>query len=71
MSMFHNIAEMSTNGLKAMQRATHDRLVEEDALPAGAQKTYGVREFQDWRDQADEMEAELDRRGETYTKVPW
>ena len=54
-----------------MQRAIHDRLLEEDQLPAGTTKTYGVREHSDWREQADEMEAELDRRGESYAKVPW
>ena len=71
MSAFNNIAGMSENGLKGMQRAIHDRLIEEDALPAGQQKIYGVREYQDWREQADEMEAELDLRRVNYTKVPW
>jgi len=71
MSFFHDITKMSANGLKAMQRGVHDRLVEEDAQPQGQEKVYGVREFPDWKEQADEMEAELDRRGVTYKKVPW
>jgi hypothetical protein len=69
--MFANIKGMSANGLKAMQRAIHDRLIEEDGQPQGQEKIYGVRQYPDWREQADEMEAELDRRGEIYTKVPW
>lgn len=68
---FHDIEGMSTSGLRAMQRSIHDRLVEEDGLPSGAEKVYGVREHDDWRMQGDEIEAELDARGEVYTKVPW
>jgi len=71
MSFFADITKMSTSGLKGMQRAIHDRLVEEDGLPPTQQKIYGVREFPDWKEQADEMEAELDLRSEVYTKVPW
>lgn len=71
MAMFANIKGMSLSGLKAMQRAIHDRLIEEDAQPPGQRKVYGVREFPDWKQQADELEVELDARGETYTKVPW
>jgi len=71
MTMFADITAMSSKGLKAMQRAIHDRLIEEDQQPPGQEKVYGVREFSDWREQADEMEAELDRRSETYDKVPW
>ena len=71
MSTFADITKMSTPGLKGMQRAIHDRLVEEDAQPQEREKIYGVREFSDWKDQADEIEAELDRRNEGGTKVPW
>ena len=68
---FHDITKMSAGGLRSMQRALRDRLMEEDQSPAGATKAYGVREHEDWREQADEMEAELDRRGENYAKIPW
>lgn len=71
MSMFYDISKMSDNGLKVMHRATRDRLLEEDGLPKGQEKVYGVRKHNDWRMQADEMEAELDRRGHTYDKIPW
>ena len=71
MTFFADIKGMSENGLKAMQRAIFDRLKEEDALPPGQARVYGVREFPDWRAMADEMEAELDIRGAQHSKVPW
>jgi hypothetical protein len=71
MAVFNDITKMSTNGLKAMQLAVHDRLIEEDNQPEGQPKVYGVRAFPDWKEQADEIEAELDARNEVYTKVPW
>ncbi|MCP1271778.1 hypothetical protein [Acetobacter cerevisiae] len=71
MTMFSDITKMSTNGLKAMQKAIFDRLSEEDNFPPGQIKTYGVREFPDWKEQSDEIEAELDRRQEHYSKIPW
>jgi len=40
-------------------------------MPVGQDKTYGVRAFPDWKEMADKLEAQLDLRRETYTKVPW
>lgn len=54
-----------------MHQAVRDRLEEEDNQPAGQEKIYGVREYPDWRMQADEMEAELDRRKVLYSKIAW
>ncbi len=71
MTMFFDITKMSMNGLKGMHRAIHDRLVEEDNQPQGQEKIYDVRGQTDWREQADEMEAELTRRGIPFTPVPW
>jgi hypothetical protein len=71
MSMFYDITKMSDNGLRAMQRAIRDRLLEEDELPEGQEKVYGLRQFNDWKIQADEIESELDRRGACYDKIPW
>jgi hypothetical protein len=62
---------MSLSGLKAMHRATSDLLAYEDKQPAGQVKIYGVREFPDWKVQADEIEAEFDRRNEAHTKIQW
>lgn len=69
--MFSDITKMSVGGLKGMQRAIHDRLIEEDKQPPTQPKLYGVRDFADWKDQADLIEAELGARGEIYTKIPW
>lgn len=66
-----NIPGFSTNGLKMMLKGIIGALQEDDATPAGQDKPYGVRTFADWRILADDIEAELDRRGETYAKVPW
>ncbi len=39
--------------------------------PPGQTKLYCVRDTADWKMQADEFEAELDHRGEKYTKIQW
>ena len=68
---FANIEGMSDNGLKSMQKSIYDCLHKDDQAPPGAEKAYGVREFSDWRKMSDDIEAELDRRGIKYNKVPW
>ena len=68
---YHDITQMSLGGLRGQQRSIHDLLIQEDVLAPGAEKLYGMRDHADWRAQSDEIEAELDRRGETYAKVPW
>lgn len=68
---FADITKMSTGGLHGMQRAIYDRLMEEDGLPPATEKIYGLRLHHDWRQQADEIEAELDARGESYANIPW
>lgn len=69
--MFADITKMSLGGLKAMQQSIRERLIEEDKQPSGQPKVYGVREFADWKEMSDQIEAELDDRGESYAKVPW
>lgn len=66
-----NIPGFSDNGLKMMQDGIRNALKEDDATPAGAAKPYGVREFSDWRVHSDQIEAELDKRAVSYTKVAW
>src|SRR6266478_9720335 len=58
-----NIKGLSTNGLKLLYTTIASALAEDDALPANAKK-YGVREYPDWRQQADAIEAELVSRKE-------
>jgi hypothetical protein len=66
-----NVSGYSTNGLMAMHGAIRNCLQIDDALPKGGEKFYGVRDYQDWRQQADLIEAELDNRKITYQKIVW
>jgi hypothetical protein len=66
-----NLPAMSTNGLKALLGAIRCCLEEDDQAPSVQDKPYGVRELPDWKAMSDQLETELDQRGETYTKVPW
>lgn len=66
-----NIPGFSTSGLRMMQDAIRKALEFDDQIPDGHAKTYGVREFADWRELGDAIEAELDRRQESYSRIPW
>ncbi len=46
-------------------------LAHEDNLPPGAEKPYGVRDYRDWREQADSFEKSLDQSGYAYSKIAW
>ena len=65
-----NIKGLSTNGLKLLHETIARALAEDDALPANG-KIYGVREYPDWRAEADEIESELAARGEVFNPVTW
>jgi hypothetical protein len=65
-----NIRGLSTNGLKLLHTTIAKALDEDDALPPDAKK-YGVREYPDWRQQADAIEAELTSRGESVALIAW
>jgi len=66
-----NIPGFSTSGLKMMQEGIRKALEHDDSAPIGQDKMYGVREFADWRELGDSLEAELDQRKETYVKIAW
>lgn len=66
-----NVPGLSTNGLLMMHGGIRDALAVDDNLPEGREKIYGVREFKDWRIQADQFEAELDKRKVRYQKIDW
>lgn len=61
----------SDNAIRLMHDAIRDRLAEEDALPPGAPKTYGVRQHDDFKEQADALEAEFKARGASFTPITW
>jgi hypothetical protein len=46
-------------------------LTQEDNLPHGTEKPYGVRDHRDWREQADSFEKILDQSGYPYSKIVW
>jgi hypothetical protein len=65
-----NIKGLSTNGLRLLHRTIAEALAEDDKQPDGA-KPYGVREYPDWRQQADAFEAELTARSEAFEPIAW
>ena len=43
----------------------------EDSLPQGSKKTHGVREFKDWKKQADSLEKTLESKSIIFKKIKW
>jgi hypothetical protein len=66
-----DVSKLSLRGLKALHDKIRECLAADDATPPGQTKLYCVRDTADWKMQADEFEAELDHRGEKYTKIQW
>lgn len=66
-----NIQGYSDNGLKMLHGAIKNALAQDDAIPAGRDKTYGVREYSDWRETADKIEAELKKRDVSFEMITW
>ncbi len=60
----------STDGLQLLYEELKKALLEDDSLPTG-QKKYGVREFADFRVEADAIEAEMKERGEIFEPIDW
>ncbi len=58
-------------GLLSMYDAITKALIEDDDIPEGQPKEYGVREFSDWRVWGAALEKEIKRRGLSYTPIPW
>ena len=71
MDFFVNIQGMSLSGLIELHELISNRLKNEDELRENQEKSYGVREYNDWRSMSDKIENELDRRGEKYKKINW
>ena len=66
-----NISGLSTNALLLLYNAVREALEIDDNLPRGVEKTYNVREFRDFREWSNGLEAELDNRGARYSKIEW
>lgn len=67
---YPNYPGLTTKTLCDLHDSISMAMAEDDSLPDG-QKKYGVREFTDWRDHANRIEAELNKRGEKYNKLDW
>lgn len=65
------IPGFSTNGLLMMHDGIRKALADDDSIPDGKDKTYGVREFSDWKQLSDAIEKELAKRRVTFESVPW
>ena len=61
---------LSTSALLDLHRAIQQALTEDDQLPDG-EKKYGVREFGDFRQEADEIEQQLRARGREFAAIAW
>ena len=61
----------STEGLKQLHESIRAGLAREDAQASGSQKRYGFRKYEDFRWEADAIEAALTERGEQFTPIPW
>jgi hypothetical protein len=57
--------------LRALHEEIRRALAEEDALPAGNPKPYGVRDFADFRAEVEAIEVELRRRNEAFRPIEW
>ena len=66
-----NIPALTTDAIQALHSLISQCLECDDALPAGAEKHYGVRQYPDWREESNQLETELDRRKIPYTKIAW
>lgn len=62
---------MSTNGLRSLHQGVVTALAADDETPPGQDKKFGARESPDWKRWGDALEAELTRRGETFTAIGW
>lgn len=66
-----DVTGFSDHGLLSMYDAITKALVEDDRIPEGQPKKYGIREFSDWRMWSAWLEGEIKRRGLSYEPVPW
>ncbi len=64
-----DLSVMSPDGLMSLHKAIVVALSDDDNLPPGTAKKFGVREYPDWRRWAAALETELARRGVPFTPV--
>jgi hypothetical protein len=65
--MFYD--KLSTTSLKDLHDSIRRCIDEDDAMPKDTMKRYGVREYPDWKEHLDKIEAELKNRNQTFTPI--
>jgi hypothetical protein len=68
--MIMNIPGLTTQTLQKFHALIADCLAKDDAQTTG-DKEYGVRTFSDWKQLRDDIEAELRKRGISFTPITW
>ena len=61
---------LSDKLLRKLHNGVREALEEDDRLPKG-KKVYGVREFLDWRQCVDELEAAMAQKGVQFSPILW
>ena len=64
------IPNLSDSAIEELHRALRKAFDHDEASGAG-KKTYGVREYSDWKQESDLLEAELSKRNIPYEPIPW
>jgi hypothetical protein len=65
-----NILELSDDALKALHLLISEALKKDDLLPRW-KKQWGVREYPEWKQRAEEFEGEMKRRDIAYEATRW
>jgi len=65
-----NIPGLTDQSLKDLHVLISETLAADDKLPPGKKK-WGVREYPDWRRQADAFEAEMKKRRIAFDPIKW
>ncbi|MDI9847828.1 hypothetical protein QM467_07150 [Rhodoblastus sp. 17X3] len=65
-----NIPELSDQSLRDLHDLIQEAMKTDDQSQS-VEKPYGVRSFPAWRRQADQFEAELEKRALPYEKINW
>lgn len=60
---------ISSSTLKDFHNSIKECLNKDDATPNGHMKPYGVREYSDWSDHLEKIEAALTKRQEPFTPI--
>jgi len=61
---------LTNDSLKTLHNLVREKLIADDALPEG-QKRWGIREYPDWKQQADVLETELRKRKVFFNRIDW